>query len=399
MAYRDPYAGTQFAGSLEAVKGSQGKEGSSSLGAPKGTAGANQEQQYSQYQDDRTGLKADSAAAKARNLQQQGQLDLQQQQQQQLQGTANTATNQAAANAAGQAAPGQDVFSQKLAGMANGQFSPDDPSYQWRLKQGQQAVERSAAAKGQLGSGNVLTALTDYGQGAASQEYSAQFSRMLQGSQNATSQYSAAYGALGSMLGASTSVGQLGSDLIGRGVSQGSLAAQQQGVDQATAGLGINEGELGVNQNRVAIQAQQAQWGQQNTEWEQKNRLASQQQGFIGQIGESQGTYGQQQSAAASSAAAAKSAGYDAAVAGGFGGNYSLGSSSEGGYMGKDGWQTGTSWDGSGGSGGSSGSEGSGGSGGGWSSSTKGFDWGSSIGNFGVPEGISSGGDGGGGGE
>lgn len=46
----------------------------------------------------------------------------------------------------------------------------NDPSYQFRLGQGEQAINRSAAAKGMLGSGNVLAELAKYGQGMASEE-------------------------------------------------------------------------------------------------------------------------------------------------------------------------------------------------------------------------------------
>lgn len=46
-----------------------------------------------------------------------------------------------------------------------------DPGYQFRLQQGAQAVNNSAAARGMLGSGATLKALQDYGQGQASQEY------------------------------------------------------------------------------------------------------------------------------------------------------------------------------------------------------------------------------------
>lgn len=139
--------------------------------------------------------------------------DVRQKYQQSLQQTAIT---NASKNAVHVTAPGQDIFSKKLAGMASGQFAPDDPSYQWRLQQGQQAVERSAAARGQLGSGNILTALTDYGQGAASQEYSAQFQRMLQGSQNVTQQYGAAYNALAQMMGQQTGQAQVGVQATGQ---------------------------------------------------------------------------------------------------------------------------------------------------------------------------------------
>jgi hypothetical protein len=57
-------------------------------------------------------------------------------------------------------------------------FQSSDPSYQWRLNQGQQAVERSGAARGMTLSGAQLKGLTNYGQGAASQEYGAQFGRV-----------------------------------------------------------------------------------------------------------------------------------------------------------------------------------------------------------------------------
>lgn len=59
------------------------------------------------------------------------------------------------------------------------QFSEDDPSYKWRLQQGQQALERSAAARGQLTGGGTMKALARYGQGAASQEYQAAFNRFM----------------------------------------------------------------------------------------------------------------------------------------------------------------------------------------------------------------------------
>lgn len=57
------------------------------------------------------------------------------------------------------------------------QFSEDDPSYQFRLAEGQKALERSAAARGTLLGGGTLKALTNYGQNAASQEYQAAFNR------------------------------------------------------------------------------------------------------------------------------------------------------------------------------------------------------------------------------
>jgi gas vesicle protein len=59
-----------------------------------------------------------------------------------------------------------------------------DPGYQFRLSEGQKALERSAAARGTLQGGGTLKALTRYAQGAASQEYAAAFDRFSRTQQN-----------------------------------------------------------------------------------------------------------------------------------------------------------------------------------------------------------------------
>lgn len=46
-----------------------------------------------------------------------------------------------------------------------------NPMYQFAFDQGMEAINRTAAAKGQLGSGNRLADLTKYGQGLASQNF------------------------------------------------------------------------------------------------------------------------------------------------------------------------------------------------------------------------------------
>jgi hypothetical protein len=143
-----------------------------------------------------------------------------------------------------QPAPGQDQYSKALEGMMTGSFSPNDPSYKWRLGQGQQAVERSQAAKGLLGSGNVLTALTDYAQGSASQEYQAQFQRLLSASQNATSQYDSAITAFAKMAG------------VDLGQQQQNLAVKSE-ADQYNLGLGnlgVAQGSLGLKQSEFGYQ-------------------------------------------------------------------------------------------------------------------------------------------------
>lgn len=65
------------------------------------------------------------------------------------------------------------------------------PGYQWRLGQGEQAIQGSAASRGHLLSGGTLKDLANFGQGLASQDYNDQFNRMMSiasgGQQAATS--------------------------------------------------------------------------------------------------------------------------------------------------------------------------------------------------------------------
>ena len=59
----------------------------------------------------------------------------------------------------------------------SGQDIYNDPSYQFRLQQGQDAIQSSAAARGGLLSGATLKALQGYGQDMASQEYQNAYNR------------------------------------------------------------------------------------------------------------------------------------------------------------------------------------------------------------------------------
>lgn len=66
-------------------------------------------------------------------------------------------------------------------GSANAKFEERDikmdPGYQFRLQEGQKALERSAAARGGLFSGRAAKDLQSYGQGMASQEYGNAYNR------------------------------------------------------------------------------------------------------------------------------------------------------------------------------------------------------------------------------
>lgn len=70
-------------------------------------------------------------------------------------------------------------YEQRLLQLMNNPDSISDTNaYKFRFNQGQQALERAAASRGMLNSGNTLAALADYGQGVASQEYGNEFDRL-----------------------------------------------------------------------------------------------------------------------------------------------------------------------------------------------------------------------------
>ncbi len=64
-------------------------------------------------------------------------------------------------------------------GLSGGRFDTNNPAYQFQLKQGMQALDRSAAARGMGYSGAQLKALNEYGQGLASQQYDKEYNRAL----------------------------------------------------------------------------------------------------------------------------------------------------------------------------------------------------------------------------
>ena len=136
--------------------------------------------------------------------------------------------------------PGGDTSSSTY-GTLTKPFSFDvtqDPGYQFRLGQGEQAVENSAAAKGTQLSGATLKELLKYGQDYASGEFNNAFQR-----DQATKQqiYGMLSGAVGVGSGATTTqvqAGQntaanIGNNIIGAGNAS---AAGQVGVANAVSG-------------------------------------------------------------------------------------------------------------------------------------------------------------------
>ena len=96
---------------------------------------------------------------------------------------------------------GQQALADIQALMANPASIQDDPMYQWRMGQGQQALERNMAARGGMLGGAALKQLQRYGQGFASQEFQNQFNRLAtlaglgQGGANAMTAVAGQFGA------------------------------------------------------------------------------------------------------------------------------------------------------------------------------------------------------------
>lgn len=129
----------------------------------------------------------------------------------------------------------------------------NDPGYQFRLDQGNKALQNSAAAKGTLLTGGTVKAAQDYGQNAASAEYGNVFNRALTTQQNAYNQ----------TLGAQQNAYNQGLSTNQNTFNQG-LATNQNTYNQ---GLATNQNAynqaLGTNQNNFnqLLATHQTQFG------------------------------------------------------------------------------------------------------------------------------------------
>ena len=172
-----------------------------------------------------------------------------------------------------------------FSGHLNGTFAPfqyqafdpasvsmsQDPGVAFRLKQGQQTLENSAAARGTLLSGATAKALVDYGQGAASQEYGNAFNRALGVNQaNNAGNLGAFQANTNADLGyGNLALGNKSADnsfALGQGnlaLGQGQLALGNRSADQSYD-LGLRNNALGYTQagNAFALGM-----GQQNLGW------------------------------------------------------------------------------------------------------------------------------------
>lgn len=106
-----------------------------------------------------------------------------------------------------------------------------DPGYQFRMQQGQEALERSAAARGGLNSGGTLKAITEYGQNFASNEFQNAFNRFNSNQANRFNRLSALAGV------GQTATNQLGQAAQSYGTNVGNIAVGNANA-QGAAGIG-----------------------------------------------------------------------------------------------------------------------------------------------------------------
>lgn len=104
------------------------------------------------------------------------------------------------------------------------------PGYQFRMGEGQRAIEASAAARGGLNSGSTLRALTRYGQNFGTQEYDNELNRLsvlFGGAQRATENIGNSAQGFGQTAGQNAiNAGQARADMYGRQADASSQAAQ-----------------------------------------------------------------------------------------------------------------------------------------------------------------------------
>ena len=118
-----------------------------------------------------------------------------------------------------------------------------DPGTQFRLQQGLNAMNATAAARGGLISGNALKAGQDYGQAQGSQEYQNAFNRYLTSYNAGTNQANTMYNRSASLAGiGQTATNQLGSQAGQYGANAGNIAM--------TAGANAGNAQLALGNIR-----------------------------------------------------------------------------------------------------------------------------------------------------
>lgn len=148
-------------------------------------------------------------------------------------------------------APWRDIGSQSLQqlqkGIKSGQFDPSkfnfkaDEGYQFRLQEGINALDASAASRGRLQSGAQNKAITRYGQGFASNEYGNAFNRHRASEGDKTTKFN--------QLAALSNVGQIANSA---NQSAGNAFATNAGNSTLATGNAIAQNEINSGNARAS---------------------------------------------------------------------------------------------------------------------------------------------------
>jgi len=142
--------------------------------------------------------------------------------------------------------------------MANPGDLASSPLYKFAFEQGQQGVERSVGARGLLGSGNRLAALTEFGQGLAGQQYFGQ-ANLLSGlagqeRQTALGQQQIASNQAIAQMNAQLQAQQINANMqMQQASNQMSLLGTLGNLQQNQWSNRFNEQQFGFNQQQAAV--------------------------------------------------------------------------------------------------------------------------------------------------
>lgn len=131
-----------------------------------------------------------------------------------------------------------------------------DPGYQFRLQQGQQGLERSAAARGGLLSGAAIKDAMNYNQGMGSQEYANAFNRFQT---NRSNKLNPLQSLMGASQTATNTIGQAaqnygnqaGQNIIGAGNARASGYVGQANAINSGISQGVNLYQQNQLMNRL----------------------------------------------------------------------------------------------------------------------------------------------------
>ena len=174
-----------------------------------------------------------------------------------------------------------------------------DPGYQFRLEEGQRALQQSAAAKGMLRTGNTWKDLQRYGQGMATAEYDKVYGRRMGEHQlgygQALSENQLRYGRRFGEYGTGIEAQRLG-EASGLSARQANLAMQQQQFGQGAQAWqqqqGAREAQYGMAIQRAGIEAQMAERGEDRDFQAALENRAAAERDYDRQYREALGEYG-----------------------------------------------------------------------------------------------------------